>query len=83
MVVKCRVSKKVSFTILSICRLDFPPTMGSMSLKTVFGHFLQRLSRIKSSQVYVLENLAPQNPTLVMIFGLKMVSREALTWAPK
>ena len=57
--------------------------MGSMSLKTVFGHFLLRLSRIKRSQTYVLENFAPPHPTFVMIFGLKMVSREALTLAQK
>ena len=61
--------KKVSLTILIICRLDFPSAMGSMSLKT----------KTKQDKAYVLENLARQHSTLVMILGLKMVSREALT----
>ena len=40
--------KKVSFTILIICRLDFPSAMGSMSLKT----------KTKQDKAYVLENFA-------------------------
>ena len=56
--------KKVSFTILIICRLDLPFAMGtgSMSLKT----------KTKQDKAYVLENLARQHSTLVMILGLKM-----------
>ena len=59
------VSKKVSFTMSSICRLDSPLTMGSISLKTVFWSFLTKPKQEKTLKY----------PTLVMIFGLKMVSR--------
>ena len=38
----------MSFTILSICRLDFPPDMGSMSLKTVFWSFLTKTKQDKA-----------------------------------
>ena len=66
-----RVSKKSElyhFDHLHL-HLDFPSAMGSMSLKT----------KTKQDKAYVLENLARQHSTLVMILGLKMVSREALT----
>ena len=61
--------KKVSFSRLSICRLDYPPATYSASLKNSFsGRFLLRLSGIKRS--YLWENLAPVHPILVMFFGL-------------
>ena len=75
------VPKKVSFGELSICRLDFPPAMGSLSLEIVFGRFLQFLNRIKRFKVIFIGNFSQQHPILFMIFGLEMVPWEALNRA--
>ena len=52
-------AKKGSFTELSICRLDFPPTMGSLSMKMLFDRFFLRLSRIRCSQAISIGKCRP------------------------
>ena len=48
-----------------------------------FWSFLTKRDQPFPSHMYLWENLAPQHQILVMIFGLKIVSREALNWASK